>query len=136
MRKSKHVGYFLLFILSALLFYNRSLPAEPMRVTENLRNERVLLPPSAPDKDQLAVVSILTIVSGAEILAAVTMYDDPQTERPVDYMELYDRSGSLLSVNWIDRFGIPRTAMDRGLLREEASELEGILVLIPQGTPS
>ncbi len=64
------------------------------------------------------------------------MYDDPQTERPVDYLELYDGSGGLVLVSWVDRFGIRRMAMDRGLLQEEASELEGILVLLLQGTPS
>lgn len=119
-----------------LLLSGRGLYAEPMKVTENLRREIVLLPPSAPDKGQLVLVFFVTIVTEAEIIGAMAMYDDPQTERPVDYLELYDGSGGLLLVSWIDRFGIRRTAMDRGLLQEEASELDGILVLLPQGTLS
>jgi len=51
-------------------------------------------------------------------------------------MELYDGAGSLLLVSWVDRFGIRRTAMDRGLLQEEASRLEGVLVLLQEGTPA
>ena len=119
-----------------LLLLGGSLHAEPVRVTENLRRETVLLPPSAPERDQLVMVSFVTITPEAEVKASVATYDDPQTRRPIDYLELYDEAGSLLLVNWVDRFGIFRTAMDRGLLQEEASRLEGVLVLLQEGTPA
>ncbi len=128
--------YFAILSLSLLFLSSRSLHAESTRVTENLRREIVLLPPSTPDKSRLILVSFVTIATEAEIIGAMAMYDDPQTERPVDYLELYDGSGGLVLVSWVDRFGIRRMAMDRGLLQEEASELEGILVLLLQGTPS
>ena len=113
-----------------------SIHAEPMRVTENLRKETVLLPPSAPERGQLILVSFVMITPEAEVIASVAAYDDPQTRWSVDYTELYDEAGDLLLVSWVDRFGIRRTAMDRGLLQEEASMLEGILVLLSEGIPA
>ncbi len=113
-----------------------SIHAEPMRVTENLRKETVLLPSSAPKTDRLMLVSVVTMAPEAEIIGALAAYDDPKTRRAVDYLELYDGAGSLLLVSWVDRFGIRRTAMDRGLLQEEASRLEGVLVLLQEGTPA
>lgn len=136
MARTKLRIYSAIMSLSLLFLPGKSLDAEPMRVTENLRREKVLLPPSAPDKGQLILVSFVTIATEAEIIAAVATHDDPQTKRPVDYMELYDGSGGLLLVSWIDRFGIRRTAMDRGLLQEDTSRLEGVLVLLAEGTPS
>ena len=122
--------------LSLLLISGGSLHAEQMRVTENLRKETVLLPPSAPERSQLVLVSFSTITAEGEIIAALAVYDDPRTRKPDDYLELYDEAGGLLSVSWVDRFGIRRTAMDRGLLQQEASRLEGILVLLPEGIPA
>ncbi len=105
-------------------------------MTENLRREKILLPPSAPERGQLVLVSFVTITPEAEVIASVATYDDPQTRRSIDYLELYDEAGSLVLVSWVDSFGIHRTAMDRGLLQEEASGLEGVLVLIQEGTPA
>jgi len=42
-----------------------------MRVTENLRGQVVLLPQSAPETDRLTLVSFITIVPDAEVLAAI-----------------------------------------------------------------
>ena len=122
--------------LSHLLLLSGSLHAETIRFTENLRRETVLLPPSAPERGQLVLVSFVTITPEAEVIASVATYDDPQTSRSIDYLELYDEAGSLLLASWVDSFGILRTAMDRGLLQEEASRLEGILVLLLEGTPA
>lgn len=133
MVRLKRTLYFLLFILSALLFAEKDLHAESMRVTENLRMETVLLPPSVPDKTSFVLFSSLTLSSDAGILALVIIYDDPRTEWSVDYLELYNSSGGLLAISWLDRFGIRRTAIDRGLLEGESSRLEGVLVLIPEG---
>ena len=132
----KQVTYFAILSLSLLLLFNKSLYAEPMRVTENLRSEMVLLPSSAPDKVRLSPVSFLTIVTEEEIIiGGMVTYDDPETERAVDYVELYDNSGGLLLASWVDRFGILRTAMDIGLLQED-SQLAGVLVLLVEGIPS
>lgn len=134
--KVKNEIYFIIMSLTLLLLLSGSLYAEPIRVTENLRRETVLLPPSAPERGQLVLVSFVTITPEAEVIASVAAYDDPQTRRSIDYLELYDEAGSLLLVSWVDRFGIFRTAMDRGLLQEETSRLEGVLVLLQEGTPA
>ncbi len=110
--------------LSLLLLSSGSLHAETIRVTENLRGDTVLLPSSAPETDRLLLVSFVTMAPEAEIIGALASYDDPKTRRSVDYLELYDGTGSLLLISWVDRFGIRRTAMDRGILQEEASRLE------------
>ena len=104
-----------------------------MRVTENLRGQVVLLPLSAPETDRLTLVSFITIVPDAEVLAAIAVYDNPETTKPVDYIEFYDGVGNLLQASWIDKYGIRRTAIDRGLLQEEGSRLEGVLTLISEG---
>lgn len=134
--KAKKKIYYVILGLTLLWISGGSLHAEPMRVTENLRKEIVLLPPSAPERGQLVLVSFVMITPEAEVIASVATYDDPHTRRSIDYLELYDETGSLLLVSWVDRFGIFRTAMDRGLLQEEASRLEGVLVLLQEGTPA
>ncbi len=118
------------------IFFSGRLHAEPVRVTGNLRGEKVLLPTSAPEADRLMLVSFVTIASEVEIIAALAVYDDPETGWPVDYLELYDGAGSLLLVSWVDSFGVRRTAIDSGLLQEEPSRLEGVLVFIPEGIPA
>ena len=105
------------------------------RLTENLRGETVILPPSAPGSDRLVLVSFFTITVKAEIIDGMAVYDNPQSGRPADYIELFDGAGGLLMVGWVDRFGIRRTAMDQGLLQKEASGPEEILVLLLEGVP-
>ncbi len=128
---------FLVGILGLPLLFVSSpnLHAETMRVAENLRGGVVLLPPSAPETDRLTLVSFVTIVPDAEVLAAIAVYDNPQTARPVDYLEFYDGAGNLLQASWLDKYGIRRTAVDRALLQEDAPRLEGILVLLLEGDP-
>ncbi|MEE8076210.1 MAG: hypothetical protein V3T60_11370 [Candidatus Binatia bacterium] len=134
--KDKNKTFFITLGLSLLLLSGGSLHAETMRFTENLRSETVLLPPSAPDRGQLILISFVTIAAEAEAIVTMAVYDDPQTRWSVDLLELYDEAGALLSVSWVDKFGIRRTAMDRGLLQEETSRLEGVFVLLPEGTPA
>lgn len=125
--------YFTMLSLSVLLAFYTALYAEPIQSVENVRGVRILLPASAPKKDQLTLLSFLTVTLEEEIVGAVALYDDPTTKRPSDYLELYNGAGSLLAASWFDSFGIQRTAMDRGLL-EDSAGLEGVLVLIPEGT--
>ena len=113
--------------------FSAAVHSASMRVTENLRGQVVLLPPSAPETDRLTLVSFITIVPDAEVLAAIAVYDNPETTKPVDYIEFYDGVGNLLQASWIDKYGIRRTAIDRGLLQEEGSRLEGVLTLISEG---
>ncbi len=124
-----------IFDLPHFSVFSAEVHSASMRVTENLRGGVVLLPPSAPETDRLTLVSFITIVPDAEVLAAIAVYDNPQTTRPMDYVEFYDGVGNLLQASWFDQFGIRRTAVDRGLLQEEPSELEGVLTLVLEGIP-
>jgi hypothetical protein len=47
-------------------------------------------------------------------------------------LELYNNAGNLVAVGWFDRFGIERTAVDRGLL-ENRDEHKGVFVVILDG---
>jgi hypothetical protein len=60
------------------------------------------------------------------------VHKDVSTQRHVDYSELYDDAGDLLAVTWFDKFGIQRTAVDRGIV-EEADKFEGVFVVILEG---
>jgi hypothetical protein len=90
------------------------------------------LPNPALEGTRLTLVSFSPLVMEAEIVGSVAVYDDASTQRPADYMELYDTAGYLLAVRWFDRFGIERMAVDRGFL-EEADKLEGVFVVISDG---
>ncbi len=122
--------------LSLLLLSGGTLHAETIRVAENLRGETVILPSSALETDRFILVSIVTIASEGVVVAAMAVYDSPQTTRQVDYLEFYDGVGNLLQASWLDKSGIRRTAVDRGLLQEEASGLEGVLILVLEGIPA
>ena len=88
-----------------------------------------------PEQHPLNLVSFQPWVVEGEIfgLVAAYLYDDVTTDRPTDYWELYNNQGSLLAVSWFDKFGIRRTAVDRGIVEEE-DELEGIFVIVSDGT--
>ena len=116
------------------LFPGASMGAGATKFMKDLRGETVLLPPSAPEREQLDLVSFVNVVSETEVIGAVVLYDDPGTKAETDYVELYDETGALVSVSWLDPFGIRRTAMDSGLLAGEASKLQGLLVLLTEGT--
>jgi len=132
--KAMKKRHFIVPILSIFLLWGSKVFAEPTQLVENLRQETVLLPSSAPPRSDLALMKCVTVTRDSQTIGWVAFYDDPKTKRPVDYLELYDGSGGLLLVGWIDRFGITRTAVDRGLLLEEdAAQLEGVLALLPEG---
>jgi hypothetical protein len=132
--KEKPKISFLVFSLAFLLLFTETLHADLMKHIENLRGDFVLLPLSAPEKSPLVLASFDTLARRAEIIGALALYDDPRTKRPVDYLELYDRTGALLLISWVDRFGISRTAVDHALLHGDASEPKGVLVLLLEGT--
>ncbi len=82
----------------------------------------------------MTLVSSQPWVVEGEVLGtlAAYVYSDVTTERPVDYWELYDKQTNLLAASWFDRFGIQRTAVDRGIVEEE-DKLEGIFAVVLDG---
>ena len=89
---------------------------------------------TTPERDQMTLVcSESWMVEGEAVgVLAGYVYKDVSTHRPVDYWELYDHAGDLLAVSWFDKFGIQRTAVDRGII-EEADKLEGVFVFVLNG---
>jgi hypothetical protein len=78
------------------------------------------------------LISLTAVVSGDRTVGSLAIYDDPRTARPEDYIELYDNSGQLVAVGWIDRFGIQRITVDRSLL-ENRDDLRGVFVTVVDG---
>ena len=116
------------------LFPGASMGAGATKFMKDLRGKTVLLPPSAPQRERLVLVSFMNVISEMEVVGAIALYDDPRTRAETDYVEFYDETGGLVSVSWLDPFGIRRTAMDSGLLAGEVSELQGLLILVTEGT--
>ena len=84
----------------------------------------------ATGQHSLSLVSFSPLVVNGNTLGEVFVYDDPTTERPLDYLVLYDSAGDLVAFSWFDRFGIQRTAVDRGLL-DKRGEPDGGSHLAP-----
>jgi hypothetical protein len=80
------------------------------------------------------LISFSAVVADGDTVGSLAVYDDPRTERPEDYIELYDKDGLLIAVGWIDRFGIERIAVDRALL-ENRDDLHGTFVTVVDGEP-
>ncbi len=126
----------LVFMISFLAVLSR--PASP-RAEPALSNYRplaqdVFYPVWALEEHELTRSAIASLVVGDKSMGVVVVYDDPSTDRPADYLELYDDTGHLLAVSWFDRLGIERVAVDRGFL-EGKNELDGVFVVLLDGDP-
>jgi len=78
------------------------------------------------------LVSISPLLANGQTVGAMAAYDDPTTQRPVDYLEVFASEGALVVVSWFDRFGIERLVVDRALV-EGGQELEGVFVAVVNG---
>ncbi|HEY7714689.1 MAG TPA: hypothetical protein VIE90_09285 [Candidatus Binatia bacterium] len=122
-----------LVVLLTAVFFNGDVLSQQLRITENLRQQPVLLPMTTPDRNVMAAVdSYLFFEDGGE-LGVFIYYDDPRTKRDIDYIEFYDTDGNLLIVTWIDHLGICHVALDQGLLNEEDPAVDGTLILVDVG---
>ena len=130
--QSKNKIYFIMLGLVAQLFFLEYVAMEPLEAGDILSGQEISLAALALEEHHLTLVSFSQLVVEGEIVGAVAAYHDPATKRPVDYWELYNSEGGLSAVGWFDRFGIQRTAVDRGLLEGE-DKLEGVFVLLSEG---
>jgi hypothetical protein len=119
--------FIMLGILMQLVFFG-GVRAEEIPPRDNRSEQEAV---SGPQQHQMTLVSLEPWVFEGELLGLVAayIYDDVTTDRPTDYWELYNNQGSLLAVSWFDKFGIRRTAVDRGIV-DEADELEGVFVIV------
>jgi hypothetical protein len=125
---------FFILAFSLSLFYTSVTATQPIKITENLRHEAVVVPLSIPDKTHMTEIDSRVFVEPGGALGVVFYYDDPSTKAAVDYIEFYDPDGHLLLISWIDGQGICQAAMDRGLLDEENPKVDRNLVTIALGT--
>jgi hypothetical protein len=92
------------------------------------------VPAVKAQQTDLRLVSHSPLIARGQTLGTVVIFDNPETRRPADYLELYDIAGGLVAIVWFDRFGIQRTVVDRALV-EGGDELEGVLVAVVEGEP-
>lgn len=105
------------------------------RTMLDLRGETVLVPSSTPETKDFRLLTFFKISFDERLVAIVAFYNDPTTPRDVDYAEIYQGTGRLLGIAWLDQVGIPRLAMDYGLNDEEPKGGSGELVLVFEGEP-
>ena len=117
-------------IVAQLSFFG-DVRADELRPRDNATEQEIA---TAPEHHEMTLVSSQPWVVEGKVLGrlAAYVYKDVSTERPVDYWEIYDRQENLLAVSWFDKFGIQRTAVDRGIVEEE-DKLEGIFVVVLDG---
>ncbi len=108
--------------------------SQQLKVAENLRKEQVLLPPSIPDRNRMALRDTILFLESGGASGIFIYYDDARTKQDIDYIEFYDLDGNLLLVSWIDRRGLCQAAMDRGLLKAENPAVARELVIVEVGT--
>lgn len=82
----------------------------------------------------LSLISLSPLLNDGKTIGAVAVYDDPNTRRPEDYLEVYDTEGELVAIGWFDQFGIQRIAVDRALLEGKA-DLHGRFITVVGGEP-
>ena len=124
------IYFIILGVIVQVLFFG-DVRADELQPSDNATGQEVA---TAPEQHDMSLVSFDPWVVEGEVLGTIAayVYDDVTTERAADYWELYDKKGDLLAVGWFDRFGIQRTAVDRGIV-EKGDELEGIFVVVLDG---
>ena len=130
-RNKVYATMFVILEFIAVLFILGFVAARLQKQATMPREQEIV---TGPEQHDMSLVSFDPWVIKGEVMGAVAtyVYDDVTTERPADYWELYDKEGNLLAVSWFDRFGIQRTAVDRGIV-EEKDKLEGIFVVVLDG---
>jgi hypothetical protein len=118
-------------IVFQLLFFG-AVRADELKPRDNATEQEIV---TAPEHHAMTLVAAQPWVIEGEVWGtlAAYVYDDVTTERPADYWELYDKEDNLLAVSWFDKFGIQRTAVDRGIVEEE-DKLEGVFVVVLDGS--
>jgi hypothetical protein len=123
--------YFIILGLVAQLLFFGDVRGEELDPRDNATEQEIV---TAPEHHDMTLVSSESWTVEGEVVGTVAayVYKDVTSERPVDYWEFYDKQGDLLAVSWFDKFGIQRTAVDRGIVEQE-DKLEGTFVVVLHG---
>lgn len=124
------ISFIIVGIVAHLMFFG-TVRADDLQRHDKL-TEQVSV--TTPVRDEMTLVYSEPWVVKGEVVGVFAgyVYKNVSTRRSVDYWELYDHAGDLLAVGWFDKFGIQRTAVDRGIV-EEADKLEGVFVVVLDG---
>jgi hypothetical protein len=124
------LSFMIAAIVAQLMFFG-TVRAEDLHYRDSLTEQESVI---TIERDQMTLVCSEPWLVEGEVLGVIVgyVYKDRTSQRPVDYWELYDRAGQLLAVSWFDKFGIERTAVDRGIL-EESENPEGLFVVLLNG---
>ena len=130
-RNKIYVTVFAILEFIAVLFFLGFVAVRAAEASDNPTGQEIV---KRPEQHDMSLVSFQPWVVEGEVFGALAayVYDDVTTERPIDRWELYDKEGNLLALTWFDRFGIKRTAVDRGIV-EQGDKLEGVFVVISDG---
>jgi hypothetical protein len=120
--------YFIICGIIAQLLFFGDVRAEEVEPSDPATGQEIV---TAPEQHDMSLVSFDPWVVEGNVMGALAayVYDDVTTARPADYWELYNKEGDLLAISWFDRFGIQRTAIDRGIV-EHGDQLEGVFVVL------
>src|SRR5262249_44328180 len=123
--------YFIILAIVVQLRFFADVRADELQPANNTAGQDMV---TGLELHEMSLVSFQPWVVEGQVLGALAeyVYDDVSTQRPTDYWELYDQQGELLAVSWFDRFGIQRTAVDRGII-EQKDNLEGVFVVVLDG---
>ena len=67
-----------------LCLHSAGAAVEALRITLNLRSEEVVLPASAPDKDNFIHLGSVAMMESSSIVSVLELYDDPKRkDRPI-----------------------------------------------------
>ena len=127
--------YFIIFAIlefTAVLLFLGFVAAHATEASDHAREQKMV---TGAEQHEMRLVSLDPWVIEGNVMGAVAayVYDDMTTERPADYWEFYDSEVNLLAVSWFDKFGIQRTAVDRGIIEQE-DKLEGVFIVVLDGT--
>jgi hypothetical protein len=122
---TKNGFYLVILALVGQLLLHGQVATEPLQAGHHA-SEETPLSVSVPETGRLNLVSFLSVTIEGAILGWLAVYDDATTERAVHQRNL--------AFSWFDNSGIPRVAVDRGLLRQ-ADKLEGVFVVLLEGEP-
>jgi hypothetical protein len=126
--------HFIIFMISELvsLVFLGYVGVEPSGAANIVLGQELSFSALVSEQPHLTLVSIFPLVAEGKIVGVLAAYNDATTKRTVDYWEVYDSENHLVVVSWFDRFGIERTAVDRGLLKD-ADTPEGVFVPVIEG---
>jgi hypothetical protein len=128
--RSRNAPFLIIAGLCAQLFFSRTGAGEVVEISDRTPREQILNLISVTH--HYVLVTFYRVILEGKMLGALLVYDDPETKRSEDYLELYDNDTNLVAVRWFDHFGIERITVDRSLFDDE-SKLQGVFVTLLSG---